>query len=86
MLSGAPDYVAVSRNPKKKHWHDVRRAMDGAADIVMLDWMALKVDEFAVNNILVGDETVGEVLRQWRSRMPFNPALMVGNRDKRWAL
>jgi len=42
-------------------------------DLHTLDYFSMKLDEWAVNNILEGDETISEILRQWLEYMPCDP-------------
>lgn len=39
--------------------------------MIGLDWFALKVEQYAKNNMLDGDKTLAAMLYEWQKRMPF---------------
>lgn len=45
-------------------------------DLVLLDWFAERIDEYAKTNMMKDDETLSAILHEWKSRMRFNPVLM----------
>lgn len=44
---------------------------DIVADLLALDWFALKVDEYSKTHMLTTDPVVCAMLYQWRQRMPY---------------
>lgn len=73
MLDAASDFNAKPDKKNKRYWHGRRQAESMFYDIVLLDWFALKVNEFAKTNQLKGNITVAHILYEWRCRMPFDP-------------
>ena len=46
-------------------------AAEGATDLVVLDWFAMKVDDFAKAHMLSTDTVACAMLHEWRNLMPF---------------
>ena len=59
---------------EKRLWgHKRRVALSHVFDITIMDWMAMKIDDYSKNNILKGDSTVSAILFEWKERMFFDP-------------
>lgn len=44
---------------------------DRVFDLIVLDWFALKVDEFSKDHMLTQDPVVCAMLHEWQRRMPY---------------
>lgn len=42
-------------------------------DIVILDWVAMKIDDFLKTHMLDADQGLQAILNEWKARMPFDP-------------
>jgi hypothetical protein len=54
-----------------------KEAVDYVYDIVLMDWFALKVDEFCKSNMIADDMTARAVLAEWQARMIFDPTKLL---------
>ena len=68
---------------EKRLWgHKRRVALSHVFDITIMDWMAMKIDDYSKNNILKGDSTVSAILFEWKERMFFDPTMSQGERSE----
>ena len=62
---------------EKHEYYENMMVKEFTYSIVCMDWFALKIDEYAKNNMLKDDDTVSAILYEWKERMFFNPTLVV---------
>ena len=60
-------------------WSNVCYFLDGgdevdAYDLVLLDYAAMRIEEYSRDHLIANDESVRAILHQWLSRLPVIPA------------
>jgi len=54
-------------------WTD-RKAQEVGFDMVILDWMAERIDKHLQSNMVEGDKDLAAILHEWKTRMVFDPS------------
>ena len=46
-------------------------------DMVILDWVAMKIDDYLKDHLIKDDQGLHAILFEWQSRLEINPKLLV---------
>lgn len=71
-------FVDVSNHPLHVQLENMKQAIpdDELPDLALLDWFAVKIDEFAKTNLIANDRIARDCLWQWKEMMFIDPTRM----------
>ncbi|MDD5189406.1 MAG: hypothetical protein PHE50_00005 [Dehalococcoidales bacterium] len=72
-----PLYIAWNNCKLLLDHGDKKSSEDYCLDLVILDWFAMKIEEYSKDNMLTGDSSIAGILYEWKERIPVNPVGLV---------